>query len=382
MGWRGKLALLGFLLLSSPRLFADAPPAGLTPDSLRVNQLGDDCFEARQAASRALVLRGLAAQDALLAADKHPDPEVRRRARQILVTIRDYDYRARLSAFEADPQGREMHQLPGWERFRSTIGEGAADRKLFVQMHRQEPAIMTVCDSDFPQLARLLQKRTQDLQSLLYTGEDQDLTLGTAAVFYFVASDPRVPVSEIASSQICNLFNYRPAVQQAMNAGEFGPTVRKLLGAWVARDVEPMVANQHFVMALQYGLKEALEPALRIVKSTGGDAQVRQYALHVVGRFGTKDHVPVLAPLLEDKTVCMTFEVKPGQTSEVQLRDIALGFMVHLSGQAPSEYGYAQSQRNGQWVFMPGTLRFNDGAARDGAFKKWASRTAAAAPAK
>jgi hypothetical protein len=375
MGWRGLLALGGLLLLSSSQVWADAPPA--TSFDPLVNQLGDDCFEARQAATRALIQRGFASHDALLAGDKHPDPEVRRRARQILVTIREHDYRARLSAFEADPNGRQNHHLPGWSRYRLVIGEAAADRKLFVQMHKSEPAIMTACDSDFPHLAKMLQKRTQELQSLLYTGEDQELTLGTAAVFYFVAADSRVPVSEIAASQICNLFNYRPAVQQAMNAGEYSAPVRKLLGSWVARDVEPMVANQHFVMALQYNLKEALEPALRIVKTTGADAQVRQYAMHVVGRFGTKEHLPVLAPLLEDKTVCMTFEVKPGQTSEIQVRDIALAFAVHLSGQTLSEYGFSQPQKNGQWVYMPGTLRFNEATARDAALKKWASATAA-----
>lgn len=374
MVWRWKVAVVGIALAGTLPVQAAPDVTNIDP---RVSQLGDDCFEARQAATRSLVQQGLSAQPALESAEKHPDPEVRRRARQILVTVREQDYRARLSAFEADPQGRQNHHLPGWDRFRTLVGESTADRKMFVLMHRNESSLLTACEGEFPRLAKQLEVRCQELQSLLYTGDDQELTLGTAAAFYFLAADARIPLSEVASSQICNLFNYRPAVQQAMSAGEFSQPIRKLLGAWVARDVEPMVANQHFVMALQYGLKEALDPAVRLLKSPGADAQVRQYALHVVGRFGGKDHLPTLAPLLDDKSVVMTFEVKPGKTSEVQIRDIALGFTLHLAGLPPAEYGFSQPQKQGQWVYMPGTLRFNETTARDAAFKKWAAWLAA-----
>ena len=82
-------------------------------------------------------------------------------------------------------------------------------------------------------------------------------------------------------------------------------------------------------------------------------------------------------PLLNDRAVVMTFEVKPGKTSEVQIRDIALGFVLHLAGQSLNDYGFAQPQKQGHWVYLPGTLRFNETTARDAALKKWTAWAAA-----
>jgi len=154
------------------------------------------------------------------------------------------------------------------------------------------------------------------------------------------------------------------------------------MGAWVARDVNPFVSNQNFAMAMQYGLKEALEPALKVLRQQGADVQVRQFALHVVARFGDKRHISVLDGLLGDTSACSSFEIKPGKTVEIQIRDVALGALLHLTSQSLAEYGFSGVQKNNQWVFIPGSLRFTDGGKREAALKKWAQWYAANPPAK
>src|SRR5439155_21709675 len=98
-----------------------APPVTYTPEVARlIEQLGDDSFIAREAASGKLAARGLAAKPALMLALKHGDPEVRLRARRLLGEIQTADLEVRLKAFVADTECREEHEIPGWDRFRKS----------------------------------------------------------------------------------------------------------------------------------------------------------------------------------------------------------------------------------------------------------------------
>jgi WD40 repeat protein len=88
--WLPRLIALPLLL----PLFAAAPPAG--PSSAEVarliEQLGDDDFHTREAATARLKMAGEPALDALHEATKGKDPEVRRRARRIVFAIENRLY--------------------------------------------------------------------------------------------------------------------------------------------------------------------------------------------------------------------------------------------------------------------------------------------------
>jgi hypothetical protein len=382
------------VLLSSPA-HADEPanPVATLAAQL-VTRLGDDSFQARQEAARQLVKLGLPAEPALRAALDHPDREIRLRAKQLIEAVRNRDYHVRLAAFEADVDGRSDANLPGWTRYKTLVGDAASSRRLFVAMHKEEPDLMLASEG-WPssagwaaQSARTLEKRCQELQAWLYEDgtQERELTPGTAAAFYLVASDERIPLSEVAAAHITNLFNYRPTVPRALEGqGPYSQPLKRLVGAWLTRDNTPYIAMQNFTIALQYGLREALPSALKMLDQAGADVQCRQYAIHVVGRFGATEHVPPLSRLLEDKTVCMTLEIRPSKTVEVQVRDIALGVLLHLTGQNLKDYGYSGVQRNSHWVFLPGSLRFEEESQRERALVKWhdwaKAQPAAQAPA-
>lgn len=113
---RRLLAAVGAWAIGSGLAAAD-DPAPPTPDAL-VGRLGADRFADREAAARALEARGPDAIPALLAAARHPDPEVRQRAAGIVARLqRTSDSARRLVPktvtldFAAVPLGTALHRL-------------------------------------------------------------------------------------------------------------------------------------------------------------------------------------------------------------------------------------------------------------------------------
>src|SRR3954453_19931172 len=89
--WLPRLLALPLLL---PLLMAAAPPAcpsGAEVERL-IEQLGDDDFDTREAATARLKLAGEPALDALHKALTSDDLEVRRRARRIVVAVENRLY--------------------------------------------------------------------------------------------------------------------------------------------------------------------------------------------------------------------------------------------------------------------------------------------------
>src|SRR5262245_43843330 len=104
----GPLPLLCLAALPAALLPAAAPPAG--PSSAEVarliGQLGDDDFDVREAATKALETIGEPAYEALRKAAREKDPEVRRRAERVVQTI-EARWRIRRIAGRMGPRFRE-----------------------------------------------------------------------------------------------------------------------------------------------------------------------------------------------------------------------------------------------------------------------------------
>ena len=92
---------------------------------LLVTQLGDDLFSVRENATNQLIQKGIVAKAQLTKATKSPDAEVRMRAKRVLATVVDADFKARLKAFTADTDGSRQTTLPGWSEFKKSIGSSS-----------------------------------------------------------------------------------------------------------------------------------------------------------------------------------------------------------------------------------------------------------------
>ena len=134
------------------------------------------------------------------------------------------------------------------------------------------------------------------------------------------------------------------------------------------------------MLALQNNLKEGLDPALELLKADGMSQHFKQYAMLTVAKLGGKEHIPLIEPYLDDKTVCTTHTTMQGGKRtmyQTQLRDVALVAIIHLSGKDPKDFGFNRLVRGEPYLFNPGTMGFekeeNDekDEARDAAFAKW-----------
>jgi len=355
-----------------------------------IQQLGSDQFFARERATRELVGFGIQAQVHLLKACRDASPEVRRRARLALSEIVKADYDLLLERFALEPSMADEDRLPGWTRFRSLAGETHSSRQLFVQMHRCEPELMRHLLDTPAVLGRMLETRCALLRQQLYQNDPQrrqDLDLGSLAALFFVASDVNVPLSTVTVTYLSN-FSYRPAMATGLESEATREELRAILGAWVARPIDGPNGYQQMILGLRHGLKSALPSAVKILHGPGALPHVREYALLVVARFGSREELPLVEACLTDPAVCVTTHHENRQVG-IQVRDIALAVALHLQGQPLRDYGFDRALADPFMVYQPHTLMFVSEQQRESSlqkFRDWSNRqrsqrtTASSAP--
>jgi hypothetical protein len=360
---------------------AEAAPVAVDDPAALVEQLGDPSFRARQQAARQLEGLGLVAKEALLAGLHHRDAEVRRRCQQVLVVVLELDFQQRLDTFARDTEGTDSHGLAGWDRFREMAGGGAAARELFVAMHRAEPGLMETLAIG-PQVAsEALDGRCREIYEVQFNNpfarsqKQQEISLGTSAAALFVASDPNVVVTDTAINYVNNMTYQQPFAVEI--GGPKGEALKRLLGNWIVRTANSANAFQSLWLAMQHGLKEGLVPAEALVRG-GGQPQFTLYALLVIGRFGGREHLAIVEPLLDNATEIQATQLN-GEDYKTQIRDVALAVAVHLTGQDVKDYGFEQAQANPQHLFNPATLGFREKDDREGfiaRYRDWAKEHA------
>ncbi|HVW00482.1 MAG TPA: hypothetical protein VHB77_09080 [Planctomycetaceae bacterium] len=333
-----------------------------------VRKLGDDSFEIREHSGRRLLELGPAARQALQEGSGSSDPEVRIRSTQLLALLHKVDVRQRVAAFLADDEGKLDHHLPGWERFREQFGRDRVARELFAEMHKAESELIEASEAAPKTVGEMFQVRAQTLQQMMFGPVQRPLSLGSVAALLFLGSDTRLKVGDDAAMPVYNLINQNP-FQQAITSGQNVELSRRLLAAWIERRSEGMAAYQNLFLAQRFDLKEGLHSAISIVR-TSSDPNQLQMALLMLGRFGKRQNIADLTPVLDNKTQCSSFVVNNKQVV-TQVRDVALAVAVHLAGQPHKDFGFTRVQMNPQLLFNVTTLGFEDEAEREAAFHKW-----------
>lgn len=368
-----RLTLLSACVVLFAATIAGADPAPTTePEKAAelVHQLGSLSFETREHANAALVKLGVAAKPALLDGQKSTDPEVRVRCEKLLVVVLALDFKGRLEAFIADKDGKQKHELAGWQRFRKVVGEDAPARELFVEMLKTNGELLEDAEARPKEAGNRAAFRCQNLMQTLYSGRggQTQLTLGDVATLLFVGADPDVTLPVQTRQMTCN-FLYQQVFRQALANNARGPHVRKLLGAWMTQSTGTQLTQQVLSLSMQLDVKEGMDLALKLIKDkdyAGG------MAITAIGKWGTKDHLATLEPLLDDKTALGNFQIN-NVAGTTEIRDVALAMMVRLSGQAPKDYGFpfVQWHNEQQLFYIPMWMGFADQAKRDAALKKY-----------
>jgi hypothetical protein len=342
--------------------------------------LGDDSFRVREQAAGKLAELGSAAKAALVEGLKHPDLEVRRRARWILEQVRAEEFDARLAAFVADTDGSREHNLPGWERYRELVGDGRPARKLFAAMMRSDGPLLSAYEKQSSTLSFLFADRAALAGSVARGGELGELvTPANVATLLLIGSDRGWKEHSRHVSSLYQLLNY-PATKNLIERGEHGPLVFSLLRTWV----EGAAANGSsfgMMMALKYELKEtALAQAKELIDAESPSSSMLHYAIIAIGRFGDEQDIPLLKPLLANETVCHRWsnsQLKKNGTIDVQVRDAALVVILRLQGKDPKEHGFKLLRDNPETLYYVYTFGFIEDEEREAAHAKWAEESQA-----
>jgi hypothetical protein len=346
-----------------------------------IGKLSHDTFTVRQAAASRLLQAGLPAREPLSAVVDGPDPETRAAARRLVALIDQSEFQRRLEAFAADTEGRRGLTLPGWEQYRATVGGDSAARALFVEMQRQEgPLLSAVFGAGAQSPEQLWEDRLLRLVQWPAAVGDRGAAppLGSCAAVLFLGSAADLAVSDRGAMLIENMIQ-RPPIREALAAAGAQDAVRRLVSGWILEcpNKNELILARRLNLASMIDLKEALPLALAVV---GGDPQyasvppsTRAVAVLLVGQLGGPEHVRHLEPLLEDSTVCMPLQAQlPGRpAANVQVRDVALVVMLHLTGQRPADYGYVQARLQPQRTFQLQTLHRESDEQRVAAVAKW-----------
>jgi hypothetical protein len=341
-----------------------------------VRQLGAAKFAEREQATRRLAQIGVPAKEALLAALASGDAEVRGRAQRLLDLVLERDFQIRLREFQADANPGADHGLPLWDTFRQQVGDDAGARQLFVAMQRAEFALLEAARGDGPTTAAALDARLAQVNeaSDFDDGVSQRHTpLGRIAAWLFVGARADVPLSDNAAYSLVGISSQRP-FRDGISGGPLAGSLKRLLGRWVLRDLSdrPNLQFQNLLDALRWELPETLPLAIRLVGDTQAEAYFRPYPILAIAHFGGPEHLPLLEPLLADESVLMESEIDDGgRAVQCQARDVALLALVHITGQAPADYGLPKADPVHPLGYDPELIGFADDTARQAALARW-----------
>lgn len=340
-----------------------------------LEQLAHPSFPVRDAASSELVHLGRDAIDALEAGLAHPEADVRETCRRLLPMAVETDLLSRIQAFLADPEGIQDYGLPGWDRFRESMGTEQAARELYARMLQADSTLLETTGLDRQLLSERYVGRVTELQQVFNQANRIKGATGSflpeeVATLLFVGLDPRLPRNDPALSALGNMF-YQPAFRAAVLSGdEDGRMIRQLFFEWVEARKDCSASYQAFYLIANTDMKEALPLALKITKDDQAYSQSRGMALLVVGKYGDESNVADLEPLIENETVLTNFQIN-NIRGQAQVRDVALAMCVYLTGQKLEDYPFDVLQGRPLNFSYYYNLGFSDDTSRNAALTQW-----------
>jgi hypothetical protein len=192
-----------------------------------------------------------------------------------------------------------------------------------------------------------------------------------------VAAQDDIKLSVHCDIQFYSMFS-QTQVFQLLERAEQRDTLRRMMAAWVARCVKSGNIPQYPLMvALQYDLKESTlklgrEMLAAANNRRGTSTSTLPYLMLAVGKFGDKQDVELLEPLIDNKTVCHTWHTgKHPEPIKIEVRDVALAVLVHLTGQEHKDYGFELLQRYDRTLFSVHTCGYVENEKREAAMAKW-----------
>ncbi|HSQ55517.1 MAG TPA: hypothetical protein VLM40_07210, partial [Gemmata sp.] len=408
----GLCTTTAFAVSPDPKDLAIPPEALLKAREL-VHRLGSEVYREREDAHAELLKMGRNARPVLLeAVSSDPDPEVRSRCSRLLPRAGAEDLKARLDTFLADTQSKFDHDLPGLKAFRKVVGVGQAGlgseekgrqldekgRALFVEIMKshQNMELLRAIDSGPAEGGRAIADRRATLFAQIQHRNvggtvimPQQIELPDIACLLFAESlvpSKEVPRTGVWSSITGVTFVQQPASQDTItNASRpHAEVYKRILGIWLETrdDVQDLNQVAYIAGSLLRSLPQSPPLLRRIVKSEGVQGYAKGQALQYLVMYRKQEEVAFLKTLLSDDTLVTqvwfnNVVIRGGQAPQPHqclVRDVALAFLLHLTGQNLKDYGYllAPGYNPQTQQFTYGNYAFASEEARSAAMVKFA----------
>ena len=204
--------------------------------------------------------------------------------------------------------------------------------------------------------------------------------VGSCATLLFLGALSDANVSDNGARSLIQLTQL-PPLSEALAANRTDSAVRRLVTAWIVHcpNRSESILDQRLLIMIQQQLGDALPLALdddraAIRNTLTLSPSLQLTALLAIGKLGSERDVAAIEPLLEDRSI-----VRPGlpmnglqrETVSIQLRDVALAVLLHLTEQEPLTYGYLHVQSNPLTVFEVATLGMENDEQREAAAERW-----------
>jgi hypothetical protein len=368
-----RLTVLFMLLfLAGPAPGVEPPGA---PDRLMewVHALGHRDYQVRERAEQQLLAQGRTAYAAVLRGAADDNAEVRLRCRRLLPLLFDLELKARLDQFAVDVKGKQVHDLPGWERFRRTLGEDRTARDFYAAMVRADGRLMEGVENGPAGLAiEKLLVRCSCLQQRLLpaSGNKGGLAPPEVGQLLFLGLNPQLQLTTPLCTQI-NQMLYRQEVRGWFSAGTTAPLMKKLLLLWLERNLdEPNTGYLITNLLNSTQLPELTDLALKVLLDKRAPVHVRASMLISFGKMGQKEVIERIQPLIADETLVSQFAVNQFRGTTL-LGDVALAMSVHLSGQKVADYGFEGLKISPASIYSYYRMGFAGDKERLAARQKW-----------
>lgn len=337
------------------------PSAQLAAEIQRlVAELGADQFARRERAAARLMEIGEPAVPRLQqAATESEDPETRLRASQIVRRLSDGDRAIRINQFLA---GEEI-EFEGWRVFRAILGDTGPTRQLFVDLLREHDSLLASLEQTSRDRVMALEKALADVQDKMFRKGEFPDQADTFALLLPVI-DPNVPLGDGYEDAVISVLQKEAATRIKQDAPLSIP-FRKLLENWAGRTGE---TNREEVLrvAMQWDLRDAgLVLALQTLSESNPAERVAT-ALQAIARFGAREHLAAVRPLLEDHRTAAEGGFVDGQEAVTRVSDAAMAAIAKLSGVKLTEVGFREAAEFKVYGFLVPELGFpvDDKAAR------------------
>ena len=332
-----------------------------------IQQLGSDSFAERESAFRKLQECGGDCLPELRLAIKSNDVELRLRAQVLINQIEKFRKENRLEEFiRSDGMASG---LPGWEIYRSLVGNGKEQRVSYTELYEHRNNWLADVGKG-KDLTNKFHKWVLEAKDEFISNPDK-YSVKTNDALILLRDGIKTPKKNGTESllQLLEITLLHPSIQKQYQKQELS---RKLLLNYLSKDGSEVNTELLISLVRQSQLQEDGQVLWSIVENKQQPIRLRAKAMTVLAKLLPKTTETKLASYLSDATVIgnKTFR---GKRLETQLRDVALAMTLQIRKESLADYGFPYHKSIPGRVFRsePITFGFYSDADRKQAQEKW-----------